>query len=136
MAMTASITVSPSTYLINQEVNATLTVSNSGSQAVNVINITPTAIVTGGSPPGAVSCALGVAPLGPGQTVQVSPSSSLAFGYSYVFFAPSTGPIGAGDGTYSIGALVSSSDGSNFAPTAAEVTVNPLPLPESEGGLG
>lgn len=133
MAMTASLTVSPSTVIINQPIACSLTVSNSGGSAVNVLSIQPNAIVHASSPPNAVeSAALGVVNLGPGAVVSVPASGSVTYGFSVIFFAPSTGPIGAGSGTFDIGALVSASDGSNFTPTAQSVTVNPIALPVTE----
>lgn len=133
MAMTASLAISPSTVIINQPIACSLTISNSGGSAVNVLSVVPTAIVHGSSPPDAVeSCALGVVNLGPGQVVAVPASGSLTFGFGVVFFGPSTGPIGAGSGTFDIGANVSSSDGSNFAASGVQVTVNPIAQPTTE----
>lgn len=133
MAMTATISLSPSTVLINQPVNAALTVSNSGGAAVTMTSIVPLVYATGlTAATSAVSCGIGEAPLGPGQVISVPASGSVIFPFSVVFFAPSTGPIGAGNGTFSIGAACQSNDGSNFAPTAATVTVNPIALPTTE----
>lgn len=133
MAMTATLVVSPATVIINQAISCSLTVSNSGGAAVNVLSVQPNAIVHGSSPVDYVEAsALGVVNLGPGAVVTVPASGSVVYGFSVVFFAPSTGPIGAGTGTFDIGALVSTSDGSNFTPTAQSVTVNPIALPLTE----
>jgi hypothetical protein len=133
MAMTATLAISPSTVIINQPVACSLTVSNSGGSAVNVLSAQGNVIVHGSSPPDAVeSCAIGVINLGPGAVVTVPASGSVTYGFSVVFFSPSTGPIGAGSGTFDIGALISASDGSNFVPTAQQVTVNPIALPTTE----
>lgn len=129
MAMTATISALPTTVLINQPSNMTLTISNSGGAAVTVVGIQPTAIPTGATN---ASCGIGVPAISSGFNVSVPASGSLVFPFSVVFFAPSTGPIGAGSGTYSVGAVCETSDGSVFSPTAATVTVNPIALPVSE----
>jgi hypothetical protein len=133
MAITATLALSLSTLSINQPVACSLTVSNSGGSAINVLSIEPLAYVTGSSPQQNMgACALGVVDLGPGAVVSIPASGSLSFGFSAVFFAPSTGPIGAGTGTFSVSALIATSDGSNTTPTAQTVTVNPLVLPATE----
>lgn len=131
MAMTATISLLPTTVLINQPVNATITVSNSGGSAVTVTSIQLNSEFTGGSIQ-ANGVAFGVPNLGPAAATSVAASGSTVFPVSLVFFAPSTGPIGAGTGTFSVGAVIQSSDGSVFSPTAATVTVNPIALPASE----
>lgn len=131
MAISATLTLTPTTVLINQQITCFLTVSNSGGAAVNVVGAHATAIFTGNTLT-APAVALGVINLGPGSITTVPASGSISFMFNVVFFAPSTGPIGAGTGTYSVGAVVSTSDGANTSPTAATVTVNPLPLPVTE----
>jgi hypothetical protein len=49
-----------------------------------------------------------------------------------VFFAPSTGLLSAGSGTYDVTAYIKTSDGSYFSPTAATVTVNNITFPLSQ----
>lgn len=124
MAMSATISVSPSTAKVNQEVVATLTVSNSGGSAVNVTSIDPSAFQTSigaaakaCSPVGYQTSLSGVA--GPPIRVSVAASGSTIFVFSYKFFAPSTN-----SSTYDVGAVVTSDDGSVFSPTAATVTVS------------
>lgn len=122
--MTATISLSPSTATVNQEVVATLTVSNSGGSTVNVTSIDPTASQTS-----AVAAALACSPVGfqtslsgsggPKVSVPVAGSGSTIFVFSYKFFAPSTN-----SSTYSCSAVIASDDGSVFAPSAATVTVN------------
>lgn len=129
MAMTATISALPTTVLINQPSNMTLTISNSGGAAVNVTGIQPTVIPTGAT---FAAAGVGVPAISVGVPVSVPASGSLVFPFSVVFFAPSTGPIGAGNGTYSVGAVCETSDGSVFSPTAATVTVNPIALPSTE----
>lgn len=138
MAMTATIAVNPSTVNINQNVAVALTVSNSGGSPVNMTGIVPTAFFTGAP---AIDKAAGGAALGQpqlgqsGANVTVPAGGSLVFNWNVVFFAPSTRPVYSGSGgTYDVGAICYSNDGSVFSPTAATVTVNPLPLPDEQGG--
>lgn len=129
MAMSATITASLSTVLINQPTNLIINIANSGGSAVNVTGIQPTVIPTGATN---ASAGVGVPAISAGIPVSVPASGSLNFPFSVVFFAPSTGPIGAGNGTYSVGAVCESSDGSVFSPTAVTITVNPITLPTTE----
>lgn len=136
MAITAVVTVNPSTAYINQNVVATLTISNSGLSDVNVTGISPLAYFTGTSNPDKVAggCALGgTQSQQSGANVVVPASGSLVQTFNVVFFAPSTRPVySGGGGTYDVGATVYTNDGSVTAATVATVTVNPLPLPASE----
>jgi hypothetical protein len=131
MAITATISSSPTTLLINQPCTNTLIINNSGSGALNVISVTPFCTFTGDTF-SVVSVAQGVVNLGPGAAIAVPAGGTLGLSYQTTFFAPSTGPIGAGTGTYSITASIVCSDGSVTTPTASTVTVNPLPLPVTE----
>lgn len=125
MAMTATIALSKSTVLVNQPTMASVTVSNSSGSPVNMLGIQPIVTVTGSSPVQNVGAAgLGVVDLGPGTNVTVPAGGSLVFTFGVVAFFPSTGLLGTGSGTYSVSAQCSSADGSNFAPTAATLTVN------------
>jgi hypothetical protein len=132
MAMSATISVSPSTVLINQPANAVITISNSGGSAVQVTNIAPFIFFTGSAIPYDPSANIGAINLGPSVNVSVPAAGSLSFPFSMVFFAPSTGPLGTGGGTYSVNAICQSNDGSVFSPTAATITVNPIALPSTE----
>lgn len=133
MAMSATISLSPTTVQVNQQVNATLTVSNSGGSAVNVTSVVPTALFTG-APTYEDGQAVGVGQvnIGPGSNVSVSAGGSLVIPFSLNFFAPSTGLLSAGSGTFSVGAVINSSDGSIFSPTAATVTVNNITFAASQ----
>lgn len=132
MAMTATISLSPTTVLINQPTNLVLTISNSSGGAVNVTSIHPYAYYTGSSAPYDPTVNIGVFNIGQGANITVPASGSLSFAAPAVFFAPSTGQYGAGSGTYSVTAICQSSDGSVFSPTAATVTVNPIALSSTE----
>ena len=120
MAMTATISASPTTALVNQPVALTVTVSNSGGSALNVTSLRGYALPTGGSQPGRVSANFGKAPLGPGETVSVAASGSQTFLMYVVFFAPSVT-------TFDVGCYCQASDGSQFEPTVCTVTVNVVP---------
>jgi|SRR5271165_6273475 len=130
MAMTATISLSPSTVQINQPIMATLTVSNSGASAVSILNIAPTAVQTGNS------MATDETPFAAGQSipggsalpVSVPPSGNLVFNIPFIFFDPSVS-------TYSCSANISSSDGSFFSPTAATCTVNQIQFNDAAPGF-
>jgi len=132
MALTATIEVNPSTVLINQQASATLTVSNSGGGAIDLLSVTPTAVFTGTAVPAQASVGLGSVPLSSGFVTSVPAGGDLVLSFSCVFFSPSTGIDGTGSGTYDIGAVILAADGSIFSPSADTVTVDPLPLPSSE----
>lgn len=123
MAMTASISLAQSTATVNQDILATLTVSNSGGSAVNVTSINPTIVQTSGGA-GILSAASAcdqnsLAQAGPLTSVSVAAAGSTLFQFTVKAFAPSTN-----GSTYSVGAIITSDDGSVFSPTAATVTVN------------
>ena len=132
MSLSATISLTPATAQINQPVIATLVITNSGSSAVSLLSVTPNIIYTGASEPYAAPANLGVVALGPGQVTLIGASGTLTLSFTSNIFAPSTGPLGAGFGTFSIGALCYTSDGSVFAPTAATVFVNPIALAAAE----
>lgn len=136
MAITATIAVNPSTAYINQNIGVTLTISNSGGSNVNVLGVSPLAYFTGttAADKNAAGVALGMPQIGQyGANVVVPASGSLVLNWNVVFFAPSTRPVySGGGGTYDVGAIVYTSDGSVTSPTAATVTVNPLPLPAEQ----
>lgn len=137
MAITATISLSPTTVNVNTPTVATLTVSNSGGSAVNVTSVTPDARLTGGLysvPPGV---AFGLVPLGPGAPVSVAASGSLVLTFPVIFFAPSgslslSGGVVVASTTYDVAATIYTSDGAITAPTAATVTVNPIPVSPSQ----
>lgn len=132
MAMSATISCSPSAVQINQKVNATITVSNSGSSAVTVTGIRLHANYTGGANLGPTSVAYGTPNLSAGATVSVAASGSQVFPVDMVFFAPSTGLLSDGVGTYSVTAYCNGSDGSVFAPTATLVSVDQITFPSTQ----
>lgn len=118
MAMTASIALSSATSVKNQQVLATLTISNSAGSAVTVTGIRPTALFTGAPSNDPAACALGMPVFSPGFSVSVPASGSLKFTFGVVGF------ISTGTGTFSIGAICNSNDGSVFSPTVTTLTVS------------
>lgn len=132
MAMSATISCSPSAVQINQKVTATITVSNSGSSAVVVQGIRLAASYTGGTTAPQTSVAYGQPNLSAGATVSVAASGSQTFPVDLVFFAPSTGLLSDGAGTYDVTAYIHSDDGSYFSPTAALVSVDQITFPASQ----
>jgi hypothetical protein len=132
MAMTATISCSPSAVQINQKVTATITVSNDGASSVNVQGIRLYANYTGGGNAPQTSVAYGQPNLSAGATVSVAASGSTVFPVDLVFFAPSTGLLGAGSGTFDVSAQINSSDGSVFAPTATLVSVDQITFADSQ----
>lgn len=132
MAMTATISCAPDPVQIGQKVTATITVSNSGSSSVTVQGIRLYANYTGDSLAPHVSVAYGTANLSAGATTSVAASGSTIFPVDLTFFAPSTGLLSTGSGTYDVGAQINSSDGSVFHPTADTITVNNITFASSQ----
>lgn len=132
MAMTATISCSPDPVQVNQQVTATITVSNSSGSSVNVTGISLYANYTGDNLQPHVSVAYGTPNLGAGATVAVAASGSTIFPVNLTFFAPSTGLLSDGEGTYDVGAQITSSDGSVFHPTADTITVNNITFASSQ----
>lgn len=132
MALTATISCAPDPVQINQKVTATITVSNSGASSVNITGIRLYANYTGDSLAPHVSVAYGQPNLSAGATVSVAASGSTVFPVDLVFFAPSTGLLSDGNGTYDVGAQITADDGSVFHPTADTITVNNITFPSSQ----
>lgn len=124
MAMTATISLSESTCLINSTVNAIVTVQNTGTPPVQMLSISPNAVLTGTASSVSTSVGFGNVILD-GHSFVNGASGTQTYSFSVVPFSPSTGPVGGGAGTFSIGCTCISADGSVFKPTAATLTVNP-----------
>ncbi len=121
MAVTASISLSPSTVQINQTSRATLTVSNSGGSAVSVIAATPSCVLTGHSAAtDKTPFAASVIPLSAGFPTTVPAGGSLKLYFDICVFEPS------GTTTFDVGALVLSSGNVYSSPTPATLTVEQL----------
>lgn len=130
MAITASIALSASTLVSGQKTTATLTVSNSGAAAVLVTGIDPVATINGATTE-SVAVAVGQFMFGGPFNQSVAASGTTNFVADFVPLAPTTsyGLAAPASLVYSIGATVSTNDGSVTAATPATVTVtNPAGL--------
>lgn len=117
MALSATISLSLATVQISQPTIATLTISNSGGVSVNLTICQPTVIQHGGSQPSSwIPFAAGSMLDGLAGSIKVPASGSLVLLIPYVFFQPSSS-------TYDVSCNLTTSDGSFFSPTAAQVTV-------------
>ncbi len=125
MSCTSAVTVNPSTVTENQPVTVTVTITNGGSTALNVVSIQPTAIFTGGSQNGTIPGNFGSVPIGTGLNVSVPGSSgTLAVPIGFVPFVGTTLADGTGSGTITLGATVTMSDGSQHNASTTTLTVN------------
>lgn len=131
MAITATVALSSATAKAEQSVAATVTVSNSGSATVYVLDIIPIAPINGTTQI-ATAVALGKPPLGPGVTTAVTASGTLAVTFPVLAHAPTTNtpnPAVPSSLVYSIGATVYTSDGAITVATPTTLTVtNPIGL--------
>lgn len=116
MAMSATIALSSATCKINQQVLATVTVSNSGGSDVTVTGIRPTILFTNAPTNDPAAAAVGAPAISSGFPVIVPASGTLKVTFGVVPF------ISSGTGTFSIGAICTSNDGSVFSPTATTLT--------------
>lgn len=135
MALTASLSLNMTTATVNQQINGSLTISNSGGSPVSVSQLLPHARKTGSSLQDLNTGVAVTGPqLGPNYPNSVPAGGSLVFPLSYTFFSPSSSLAGTGyaDGTFDCRCLCYGADGSVFSPTAAMVTVNPIPQPTLE----
>lgn len=106
MAITASMTRSPTTAKVNQKVAITLTVSNSGAADVEITDISCQST--------AADAAVRGLPLGGNDEKTVPAGGSLVITFEAVFFAP---------GTFSNTIVVFTDDGSVTAATGTNTVV-------------
>lgn len=119
MAKTAVVTLAPSSVTINAPINCVVTITNGDGSDVQVRSVQPTAIATGAGVY-AAPVGLGQVDLGPNENLTVTASGgTLALPFSVVFFGPSAT-------TYTVGALIQLSDGTNVSASTATVDVNAL----------
>lgn len=132
-ALSASVAFVSNVAQINQPMFANVSISNTGASAVNILSFKPTASATGVVGYSPIPAAFSVYNLGPNASIALPANSTTSIPFQVVFFAPSTGILSNSGGTYSVGALISTSDGSVFAPGAAALaTVNALPYPAAQ----
>jgi hypothetical protein len=128
-ALSASISASPGTVIINQPMTANVAISNTSLSALTLTNLQITAAYNGNNV-SRIPMALSV--YNPSSVV-LAANSITSVPMTAIFFAPSTGITGSGSGKYYIGALITASDGTvTSAATGTSVTVNPVPLPAYE----
>lgn len=132
-AITASMSSSQNPAIINQQVPLVLSIVNGGSSAATLTGVQITANYNG-VPGGKIPAAFSQFAYPPSNQLSVAGSNATtSVPFSAVFFAPSTGVTGSGTGVYYIGATLSFSDGSSVGvSSAAQQTVNPVPLPAYE----
>lgn len=124
-ALSAIVTASPSTVIINQPSNLSIAISNTGS-SMTLQNVQLTASYNG-STTSRVPLAFSV--YNPSSVV-LAANATTTVPMNAVFFSPSTGTTGSGSGKFYVGALLTTSDGTiTGAGISAELTVNPVPLP-------
>jgi len=124
MALSATVSVSPSTVLPNQAFKVSLVISNSGPAAVNILTVLPSMSVSGALPD-SDSDASGSVSI-PGASL-IPAGGSLSISWSSVVYAPQSGSGSANPAslTYNVSALITASDGSVFSPAApAALTAN------------
>jgi len=129
MAVTATISLSTGgpTY-IEQQIMATVIVSNSGGSDVNITEIQPTLTFTGNSQAlDASSAALGKVLVSSVQNTRIPAGGSRSFIFSVVPHVPSINSDGTA-GTYSISCKIQDNTGDVIAqPTAATIQVDQVP---------
>ena len=127
MAMSATISCSPSTVVTEQKCTASVTVTNTSSVPVTLTGLQGYVLPTGGGA-SLYSTGVSISPVnltGPNVSVVVPGSSGTAVvTFDVKFHAPSTGYLSSGTGTFDVGCVCYSNDGSVFSPTATTVTVN------------
>lgn len=130
MAMTATISVTPSTVKTEQKVTAILTVSNSAAYPVSLVDVNPlvrlTSSVASNYGSGVVVSKIN---MGPNTNMVVPAAGDLVLTFQVKFHGPSTASASnlyddSGSNTFDVGANCKSDDGSSFSATAATVTVN------------
>jgi hypothetical protein len=129
MALTAVLTIDDSTVLINQPVNATVTITSTESSAVTIESVKPYAIFTGATAPMPASVAYGSVNLGPNSAATIAASGTGAFPFQVVFFAGSKGLYNTGSGTYDLSATCETTGGTIVASDTVTVSVSQLTFP-------
>ena len=131
MAITAVITsLTPSTVTAGQPTTVLLTTSNSGGVAVTITGIQPRTYPASSLATDGCSCAvLGVPFAGPGANVNVPASGTNAQYYTTIVPVPQGGywAQGGSSETWTVDAIVYTSDGSVTLATSASLTVNHYP---------
>lgn len=127
-ALTVRASGSPSPTTINHPVSVSLIIANTSSQ-LTVTDVKITATSTSAPSSSRLPAAFSVYDKNNPVTIGANVTTTISGG-RIVFFSPSTGITGSGTGTFSIGGLVYTSDGSiTPVSTAGVVEIDPVPLP-------
>lgn len=119
MAITAVISLNPSSTNPKRVSTVSCAISNSGASDVDVLGIRPLGTPSG-STKESVSLNFGNPPTGPNQDVTVPAGGSLTMSWGVVAFTPQPNGVVS---VYDIGAVISCDDGSEVEATTAELTV-------------
>jgi len=122
MAITATMTVSPSSITVGQTTRAFITVSNSGATAVPISYIIPQIKQTGNTLPLDRS-SFGAGPVAQPGNIPVPAGGSEIFTMDVAFYTPSLILDGAIQTTYDVGCLISDTSGNLVTPTPATCSV-------------
>lgn len=117
MALTGSLAISNATGRSGSEQTVTLTLTNGGTSAVNVLSVQPTKSSVAAPNHAQVPVALGLPPFLQGQVVTIGAGRTLAMPWSAVAWG-----LKADSRTYYLGCVVLYTDGS----TTAEVRPTPV----------
>lgn len=133
-SVTATIALSPSTVQVGQKVTGTVTFTSTVNASCTVQGMQPYALYTGATInaiPVAVNFGMPNLQANNSQ-IAIAASGTAVIPFDMVFFAPSTGLLSTGSGTFDVGCQCQTSDGSVFHPTAATVTVNNITFASSQ----
>jgi hypothetical protein len=128
MAMSAVVTLNPTTASPNEQVSASVEITNSGASDVTLTGGRPTASVSG-TKNESVSVNCGMLPITSGADLTVPASDTLTISFGVVCFKPE--PTGESS-DYDIGCILEFSDGSYIQATVDTLTIEGN-AEESEG---
>lgn len=132
MAMTATLTLSPTTTVTEGDCTAIFAISNSSAFPVTVVNIIPFAYPNGGTA-ATTNTAVSFGPLniGPNSSLVVPASGSLTLTIPFTPHGPVCGALNGtvtggltNQTTYKVGGTCYSDDGSVFVPSEQSLVVN------------
>ena len=133
MALTGTLAVSPTGGKAGQPATVTLTLTNTGATAINILSVQPTKSSLANMGQNQVPVALGLPPYLPGDPITVAPNSASTLSMSWGAVAWGSGAAAARDQaspTFFLGAVVRYTDGSTTAeliPTPCEYTMLSYP---------
>lgn len=133
-SVTATISLSPSTVQVGQKVTGTVAFTSTVNAACTVQGMQPYALYTGATVLGVpVAVNFGLPNLQANNSqISLAASGTASIPFDMVFFAPSTGLLSTGSGTFDVGCQCQTSDGSVFHPAVATVTVNQITFASSQ----